>query len=214
MERRSEYSSSNVFPCWTRSTPSSDPIRIRKPKTCATGFLTFARNLFPKKKGLRALQFYPQSGAVFLYPLEGNESIRDRTLQQIMTDPRPNVHEDVRRTFDTRRTSLSDPYEMLRGGMGLVARQALFLNEALLGISVVVMDIPPLLREASLDSPLKNIEIALEDRTGRRFTVGKVFSPSLPSPAAFRSSRGHGDWRPFRPAGGDIPFPAPCFIFE
>ncbi len=134
------------------------------------GFLTFARNLFPQKKGLRALQFYPRSGAVFLYPTEGNEVVRDRTLQHIMTDPRPNVYEDVRRTVDTRRTSLSDPYEMLRGGLGIVARQALFLNEALFGIGVVVMDIPPLLREAGLDSPLRNIDIALCDRTGRIFS--------------------------------------------
>jgi sensor domain CHASE-containing protein len=55
----------------------------------------------------------------YIYPLAGNEKAIGHNL---IEDPLPLVRFDVQRTIQSQQITLSRPYELLQGGLGLVDR--------------------------------------------------------------------------------------------
>jgi PAS domain S-box-containing protein len=129
-------------------------------------FDTFAAGLYVDARGTRNLAIAPDAVIRYVYPLKGNEAAVGHDL---LNDPRPEVGEAVRRAIETRQLILTGPYELLQGGQGLVVRQAIFHEDKFWGLVSMVLDLPPILEDAGLNSPPATLEIAIRDQAGQTF---------------------------------------------
>lgn len=129
-------------------------------------FNSFAFGLHSSTNGIRNLSIAPGGIQQYVYPLKGNENVPGHDL---IHDNRPNVRADVQRAIRTGRIAISGPYELRQGGLGLVARQAIFQNGEFWGLVVIVLDMPPVLAEAGLDMQSINLEVALRNSSGQVF---------------------------------------------
>ena len=134
-------------------------------------FSTFAEGLYTENSDVRVIQVFPPKGVVMQYPVESNEVVANRTLEALLEDKRPCVAADVARSIQTRALALSGPYELNQGGLGLVARKAIFNAGVLWGFAVVVLDLPPLLEKAGTDSAdIRSLMLAIKDDRGAIFS--------------------------------------------
>ena len=126
----------------------------------------FAADLFASSRGIRNLAVARGGEIQYVYPLEGNEAVLGyRPLE----DPRPDVVADVRRTIETGQITISGPLELIQGGLGLIARQAVYQEGLYWGLVNVVIDIPTLASEAGIEGETNRLEYALRDDQGRLF---------------------------------------------
>jgi signal transduction histidine kinase len=139
-------------------------------------FNLFASGLYAGVPGIRNFSIAPKGVQRYIYPLAGNEKAIGHNL---IDDPRPLVRLDVQRTIESQQLTLSGPYELLQGGLGLVARQAIYRNNQFWGLVAMVIDVPPLINESGIPkAPQEDqLEIAVKDNNDRVF-YGKaeVFS--------------------------------------
>lgn len=142
-------------------------------------FLTFAGSLYAAKDNIRCIQFFPADGPVFLFPKTKNEATIGRTLNDLINDERFEVRKDVKRAVTSKKITLSGPYDLRQGGLGLVGRLAVFKGESLYGITVLVFDLPPIFKHAKLEPAPAGLTIGLQDNKGRLF---------LGNSAAFKDS--------------------------
>jgi signal transduction histidine kinase len=135
-------------------------------------FEIFAAQLYdsPSSRGVRNIALAPNSIVCCVYPLAGNEAVIG---YQPMSDPRPIVREDVGRAIASGEMVLSGPIALVQGGMGLIARQAIYLpsgeNQADVywGLVNVVLDLSSLLDEVDLDVQTDvTLDYALRDGAG------------------------------------------------
>lgn len=132
-------------------------------------FLRFAASLHTNKPGVRAIQAFLGNGPVVVSPKEGNEAVIGRTLNDLINDERPGVRADVQRAIETRRITISGPYELRRGGLGLVGRLAVYSDDELWGMVVVVLNLPSILDSAGLPVLAEKLNISLRDQAGNVF---------------------------------------------
>ncbi len=126
-------------------------------------FDTFAAELHASTPGIRSIALAPGGVVQLIYPLEGNEAVIGYNPAE---DPRPIVHGDVERAIESREIILSGPVELIQGGVGLIARQAVFLEGSYWGLVNIVFDLPPILSRADLDSQSNEFQYALRDSFG------------------------------------------------
>lgn len=134
-----------------------------------SNFEMFARGLATGKNNIRALQIFPSDVPEHVYPALRNQAIIGGSLKKLINDDRPNVRADVKRTIETRKMARSIPYRLRQGGMGLVARKAIFHGDTFWGLVAVVLDIPPVIRESGLLRLSESMKLMLSDRTGSAF---------------------------------------------
>lgn len=134
-------------------------------------FLTFAAGLYAGSSGVRAIQLFPPEGLELVYPLRTNEKVAIGGLKSLLADDRPEVVADLAHAIQTRNLSLSGPYELKQGGLGLVARKAIFHGEEFWGFAVIVLDMPPLLDLAGVEpAASSDMVLALKDDKGKVFS--------------------------------------------
>src|SRR5690606_9012701 len=75
---------------------------------------------------IRNITAAPGGTVRYVYPLEGNERLLGYVAFQ---DPRPSVRRELDRALRSRSIILNAPSELIEGGVGLVARQAIFQEE-------------------------------------------------------------------------------------
>lgn len=126
----------------------------------------FMQGLHGGRASIRNLSLAPGGVQRYVYPLSGNETVPGHDL---LADERPEVQADVQRAIETGAVVLSGPYALRQGGLGLVARQAIFQEGALWGLATVVLDVPTLLEEAGLAEGSEGLRLALRDEQGRVF---------------------------------------------
>ncbi|MDZ4164380.1 MAG: PAS domain-containing protein [Smithellaceae bacterium] len=143
---------------FTLANPSADVLRRQ--------FDVFASGLYSGAAGIRNLTLAPGGVQRYVYPLRGNENVPGHDL---ISDPRPEVRADVQRAMKTRKVTQSGPYELRQGGMGLVARKAIYVHDAFWGLATITIDMPPILTEAELSPPRPDIVMAL--RSGAREVI-------------------------------------------
>lgn len=131
-------------------------------------FNLFASGLYAGVPGIRNFSIAPKGVQRYIYPLAGNEKAMGHNL---IEDPRPLVRLDVQRTIQSQQITLSGPYELRQGGLGLVARQAIYKNNQFWGLVAMVIDVLPLINESGISKyPQENqLEIAVKDNNGRVF---------------------------------------------
>ena len=115
-------------------------------------FNTVAKLVYEENSGIRGIQYMPGAVVTYSYPLEGNEAVMGKNFLEI-----PDRKKDVLLAIDTKSIALSGPYELIQGGLGVVARNPIFLtdadgNEYFWGFSAIVLDLPDALNDAQLDS--------------------------------------------------------------
>lgn len=135
--------------------------------------------LYSEKRGIRALQVFPNEGPMLLYPFSGNESVSERTLSDLLNDERPQVRLDVQRAIETREIALSGPYELRQGGLGMIARKPIFIGEEFWGFAVIVFDIPPILEMAKLEPNDETYIYDLSDSNGSFAGAGNELESPL-----------------------------------
>jgi PAS domain S-box-containing protein len=126
-------------------------------------FAVYAAGLHAGASDVRVFAIAPGGVIRYLYPLAGNERAQDLDL---FRDPR--TRDDALRTLKSRGVTLSPPYELRQGGLGLVARQAVFDRGRFWGLATMGLDVPFVLAEARLDED-NDFVMAVRDRTGKVF---------------------------------------------
>ena len=129
-------------------------------------FYHLAENFFESASSIRNFSLAPQGVQTYVYPKEGNEEVFGHNL---LNDERLNVRVDVEKAIESRRITLSIPYELRQGGLGIVARKAVFLDNEFWGFVAMVVDIPSILSSAGLSNDNANLVFALEDKNGDVF---------------------------------------------
>ena len=155
-------------------------------------FEVYAQGVYAGDALIRTLQIFPREGDVLLYPLSGNRKVLGRKLEDLLNDDRPLVRADVARTLSSRQVTLSNPYNLRQGGLGVVARLGVFDDEGLMAIAVVILDIDSLLMATGISPGPTDMLIALRDSQGELF-YGKpaVFSSH---PVTFQIPLPEGSW--------------------
>lgn len=126
-------------------------------------FEMFASGLHTGDSSILALQIYPSSGKVLVFPKNGNEAILNRTMEDLVNDERPQVRSDVQQALKTRKISTSGPYTLLQGVYGFVLRKAVYSNDKLQAIVTVVIDLPIFLENCGIVEELTDLSLALYD---------------------------------------------------
>lgn len=131
-------------------------------------FNLFASGLYAGVPGIRNFSIAPKGVQRYIYPLAGNEKAIGHNL---IEDPRHLVRLDVQRTVESQQITLSGPYELRQGGLGLVARQAIYRNNQFWGLVAMVIDIPPLINESGIPKATQEdqLDIAVKDNNDRVF---------------------------------------------
>jgi signal transduction histidine kinase len=126
-------------------------------------FDTFAAGLYASTPGIRNIALAPAGIIQIVYPIEGNENVIGYEPAQ---DVRAEVREDVQTVIESGGIVLSGPIELIQGGQGLIARQAVFLEDVYWGLVNIVLDLKPILSRAGLDSQTIDLIYALRDNDG------------------------------------------------
>ena len=138
---------------------------VRNHGGIAMHFEEFAKGLVKSTSGIRTLIIAPGGKATLVYPLQGNEKVLNTN---IFETARPEQKEALQRTLVSNNMVLNGPYELLQGGFGLVARQAIYSEDEFWGLATMVIDMSAVFTETGLDSQV-------DTRFAVRGADGKVF---------------------------------------
>ena len=149
----------------------------------------FVSGLYNSTAGIRNIAIAPDNVMQYVYPYEENKTVLGYNPTQ---DERPYVREEIQRAIQTRKVVLSLPYDLLQGGQGLIARQAIYTDDHYWGLANVVLDVPPLLDEAGLDPMPDDLILAITDQAGTVFYGSEyVFSRD---PVTYEVKLPEGSW--------------------
>lgn len=132
-------------------------------------FEIYAAGLLADDTVVRAIQIMPINGSNLVYPASNNAAVLNRRLTDLLEDDRPSVRADVQQTIQSRRITVSDPYELRQGGKGVVARLAIFQADQLSGLATTILDLDALLDLPGIHPPAYGLQITLTDSVGQLF---------------------------------------------
>jgi PAS domain S-box-containing protein len=141
----------------------------------ATQFDRFASGLYAGTRGIRNLAVAPGGIIRYVYPMTGNEGVVGYAPAN---DPRPEVRTGVQRAIESREVVLTGPLELIQGGQGVIARQAVYQGEAYWGLVNMVLDMPAMLEEAKLGEQPGGLDFALRDGSQVFYGPDRVFESS------------------------------------
>jgi PAS domain S-box-containing protein len=140
---------------------------IRSPKPALDDeFEIFSEHIYSSTNGIRNLAIAPNGVFRYVYPARDYDAMIGRSLFQ---DLSPAFREDMQKAIDTHRLVITNPHKMKRGGLGMVARKAVYENDTFWGIISITIDIPPILQAAGLDNASHGLDMALRDSNGQVF---------------------------------------------
>lgn len=113
-------------------------------------FNNLAPFVYSGNSGIRALMYMPKGVVTLSYPVAGNEAVMGKDFFKI-----PERSNDLWLAVNTKSIALSGPYHLIQGGLGLVARNPIFLTsrggqETFWGFAAVVLDLPNALEAVGL----------------------------------------------------------------
>lgn len=137
-------------------------------------FQTVSHIVYEKNSGIRGIQYMPGAVVTYSYPIKGNEEVIGQNFLKI-----PERRKDVLLAINTKSMVLSGPYHLLQGGLGVVARNPVFLKDAsgkeyFWGFSAIVLNLPDALNSAGL-SHIKeegyDFQLYCENENGERIII-------------------------------------------
>ena len=153
-------------------------------------FDRYTSGLYSNFKGIRNFALAPGGIQHYVYPIESNEKVPGH---DIINDKRPQVRADIKRTIQTKEIILSGPYELRQGGLGLVGRKALFIDESFWGFASLVVDVLPVLEDSGFMVKPSDMKVALRDKTGNVFFGDKTIFNAQPIIAQINLPDGNWD---------------------
>lgn len=126
-------------------------VKLQNGNITEANFNEVAKIVYQKNSGIRGIQYMPDAVVTYSYPVEGNEAVIGKNFLEI-----PERRKDVMLAIDTKSIALSGPYNLLQGGLGVVARNPIFLSDSsgkeyFWGFSAIILDLPDALVEVGLD---------------------------------------------------------------
>ena len=126
-------------------------VKLQNGKVSLDTFNEVAKLIYDENRGIRGIQYMPGAVVTYSYPIEGNEAVMGKNFFNI-----PERRKDVDLAIDTKKIALSGPYELIQGGLGVVARNPIFLKDAsgheyFWGFSAIVLDLPQAIEGAALN---------------------------------------------------------------
>lgn len=154
-------------------------------------FPQFASRLYAGTSAIRNFSIVIGTTVQYVYPHAGNEMVLGYAP---VVDRRPEVRANVQRAIATGDMVLSGPMELLQGGLGLVASEAVYNDDgSFWGLTGMVLDIPTILSEAGLTAEEANgLEYALREGNGRVFYGDETVFSRAPVTRAVNFPEG--DW--------------------
>ena len=127
-------------------------VKLENGNITESTFDEIARIVYTENSGIRGIQYMPGAVVTYSYPLAGNEAVMGKNFLEI-----PERREDCLLAINTKSIALSGPYNLIQGGLGLVARNPVFLEndageETFWGFSTIVLDLPDALASVGLGS--------------------------------------------------------------
>ena len=112
------------------------------------GFKAIAEKLIKSNPEFQAVQLVPNGVIKYLYPLKGNEAALNIDLFKS-----PQITQlEMKRAIESRRMYFQGPVKLNQGGMGVVGRMPMFINDKFWGFSAVVIKLDVLLENAGIDN--------------------------------------------------------------
>lgn len=106
-------------------------------------FPVFAAAYYQQVPGIRNISVAPDFVVQLVYPLDaGNQKVVGNHL---LDDKRPGFADVVRRAVQTRGLAVHEPVEMIQGGLGLLARHAVFVGDRPWGAVGMIFTVSTLL---------------------------------------------------------------------
>lgn len=137
------------------------------PDTTEQEFKEYCISLMKYNPSVRALQFADSSTQVtYVYPPKGNE-ITITEPMVLIEDPLRGKY--IREAIEKKIMTIQPPFELRQGGMGIVARDPIFISDKLFGIAIAVLDVPVIIEEALAEMESQNLICSLTDSEGNTF---------------------------------------------
>ncbi|TKB99483.1 sensor histidine kinase [Pedobacter cryotolerans] len=157
-------------------------------------FEKVASNLIKTNPDLQAVQLVPKGIIKYIYPLKGNEQALNLNLYK---SPPQTVFE-AKKAIETRKMYFQGPVKLNQGGIGVIGRLPLYINDEFWGFSAVVIKLETLFKTVGIDnSKYKNYQFQFSKIN--EFTHREDFF--LPMPKNFADAQSQsivfpdGDWK-------------------
>jgi signal transduction histidine kinase len=153
-------------------------------------FPQFAAAMFRVGDGVRNISVSPDFVVRWIFPDElGNRKV---VGNNILEDKRPGFAAAVRRAIDSRGVSIHEPVELIQGGLGLIARKAIYADERPWGAVGMAFMVEPLIKQAGLQQIGRHLVWGVRTAAGTAVAGnGSVFSMD---PVITRISLPDGFW--------------------
>ncbi len=139
-------------------------------------FDSIAPLIFKAHKNIDAVQLVPSGIIRHVYPKEGNEAVIN---YDILHDTTRN--KEAYKAIEKNELFFAGPFLLRQGGLGIVGRLPVYINDTLWGFSAVVIKLFTLLRSAGIDS---------SGKSGYYFQLSKT-NPGTGQEDFFLPIRGH-----------------------
>ncbi len=126
-------------------------------------FNKFVKLLYEKNEDVKNISIAPEGVQAFVYPIKGNEMVIGHDL---LNDERENVRKDVWRTIENRMPAVSGPYELRQGGIGLITRKAVYIEDAFWGLIAMVSDFEKTLSHSGITTKETKFGIRVLNNNG------------------------------------------------
>lgn len=157
-------------------------------------FEAVAEKLYRSNPQIQALELVPNGVIRYVYPLKGNEKALNLDLFKSV----PSTVAEVKRAIETKRMYYQGPVKLNQGGMGLVGRLPIFINDKFWGFSAIVIKMDTFFRVAGIDN-MKYRDYRFRFSKLNPNTNKEEFFLDFKDPSNFEQSKSilfpDGDWK-------------------
>jgi len=136
--------------------PGFSGLRMRKVNAFASGLLF-------SSKDIQNFSIAPAGIVQYESGKQGNHKLLDLDL---LNDERYSIRQSAKLAISSRQLVLSDPIELSKGTLSLIAHKAIFVDQQFWGLVSLVLDLPALIDVAGLNDPTNPLAIEVQDTQG------------------------------------------------
>ena len=111
-------------------------------------FESVADKLIWSNPQLQAVQLVPNGIIKYVYPLKGNEKVLNLDIFKTVAQ----TAMEARKAIQRKRMYYQGPVKLTQGGIGLVGRMPIFINDKFWGFSAIVIKIDTFFKESGIDN--------------------------------------------------------------
>lgn len=109
-------------------------------------FDSIGKKLVESNRSISAVQLVPKGLIKYIYPIKGNEAALNLNILA------PPYHKETLKSIATQKMYFAGPLELKQGGIGIVGRFPIFLNNKFWGFSAVVIKLDTLLKSSGINT--------------------------------------------------------------